>query len=49
MSLNAAFHKAGRLKDELVTLHFVSSFCRPYLFYATDCPNLTITQIPQFT
>jgi len=35
-SFNCLFHKAGRLKDELETLHLVSSFCRPYLLYATE-------------
>jgi len=44
-SFNCLFHKAGRLKDKLVTLHLVSSFCRPYLLYATKCFGLTATQI----
>jgi len=44
-SFNCLFHKAGRLKDELVTLHLVLSFCRPYLLYATECLGLTATQM----
>ena len=44
-SFNCLFHKAGRLKDKLVTLHLVSSFCRPYLLYATECLGLTATQM----
>ena len=44
-SFNCLFHKAGRLKDELVTLHLVSSFCRPHLLYATECLGLTATQM----
>ena len=44
-SCNCLFHKAGRLKDELVTLRSVSSFCRPYLLYATECLGLTARQM----
>ena len=44
-SFNSVFHRACRLKDELVTLHLVSSFCRPHLLYATDCLGLTVTQM----
>ena len=43
-SFNSVFHRAGRLKDKLVTLHLVS-FCRPYLLYATDCLGLSVTQM----
>lgn len=35
-SFNAIFHKAANVKDELVTLQLVSSYCRPHLLYATD-------------
>ena len=45
ISLLTVFHRACRLKDELVTLHLVSSFCRPHLLYATDCLSLTVTQM----
>ena len=44
-SFNCLLPKAGRLKDERVTLHLVSSFCRPYLLYATECLGLTATQM----
>jgi len=44
-SFNSVFHRACRLKDELVALHLVSSFCRPHLLFATDCLGLTVTQM----
>jgi len=42
--VHSVFHRAGRLKDA-VTLHLVSSFCRPYFLYATERLGLTVTQM----
>jgi len=44
-SFNAVFHKVAKSKDELVTLHLVTSYCRPYLLYATECVGLSVTHM----
>jgi len=45
MAFNGLFHRVAKWKDEIVTLHLVSCYCRPYLLYATECLGLTITQM----
>ena len=44
-SFNAVFHKVPKSKDEWVTLHLVTSYCRPYLLYATECVGLSVTHM----
>jgi len=44
-SLNSVCHRAGRVRNELVTLHLVSAYCRPHLLYVTESLNLSATEI----
>ena len=39
------FHRAAKLRNELATLHLVSSYSRPHLLYATECLALSVTQM----
>lgn len=41
---NSIFHKAAKLKNELVMTHLISTFCKPYLLYCTEAVSLTITE-----
>jgi len=34
-AFNGLFHNAAKLKDELTTMHLVSSYCKPCLLYGT--------------
>jgi len=44
-SFNSIFHRSKNSHDELVILHFVSAYCKPYLLYSTDCVGLSVTQL----
>jgi len=44
-AFNGLFHRAAKLRNELTTLHLVSSYCRPHLLYATECLALSVTQM----
>lgn len=44
-TFNGIFHRVKNMRDELTTLHLVSTYCKPYLLYATECLNLSVTQI----
>lgn len=44
-SFNSIFHRVGKVKNELVTQHLVSSYCKPHLLYATECLGLSATQM----
>jgi len=37
MLIHSIFHRAGKLKDELITVRLMNSFCKPYLLCATEC------------
>jgi len=43
-SFNSIFHRAGRVRNELVTLHLVSAYCKPQLLYVTESLNLSATE-----
>jgi len=43
-AFTSIFHRAGKLKDELITVQLMNSLCKPYLLYAQnvwDYPALT--------
>jgi Reverse transcriptase (RNA-dependent DNA polymerase) len=44
-SFNNIFHRVSMCKNELVALHLISAYCKPYLIYGTECIDLNITQI----
>ena len=44
-AFNSIFHRAGKLKDELITVQLMNSFCKPYLLYATECMGLSSTHM----
>ena len=44
-SFNSIFHRSKKFHDELVIMHLVSAYCKPYLLYATDCIGLSVTQM----
>lgn len=44
-AFNGLFHRAAKLRNELTTLHLVSSYCRPHLLYATECLALSVSQM----
>lgn len=44
-AFNGVFHRAAKLRNEITTLHLVSSYCKPYLLYAMDCVALSVTQM----
>jgi len=35
-SFNSIVHRSKNSHDELVILHLVSAYCKPYLLYSTD-------------
>jgi len=39
-AFNSIFDRAGKLKDELISVQLINSFCKPYLLYATECMGL---------
>ena len=43
-AFNGLFHNAANLKDELTTMHLVSSYCKPCLLYGTEAVALNATQ-----
>jgi len=43
-AFNSIYHRVGKLKNELITVQMMNSFCKPYLLYATECVGLTVTQ-----
>jgi len=45
-AFNGLFHNAAKLKDELTTMHLVSSYryCKPCLLYGTEAVALNATQ-----
>jgi len=44
-SFNSTFHSAASYQNELVVLHLVSAYCKPYLLYGSECMDLNVTQI----
>jgi len=44
-SFNNIFHSAASYQNELVVLHLVSAYCKPYLLYGSECMDLNVTQI----
>jgi Reverse transcriptase (RNA-dependent DNA polymerase) len=44
-AFNGLFHRLAKLRNELTTLHLVSSYCKPHLLYATECFALSVTQM----
>jgi len=44
-SFNSIFHRSKKFHDELVILHLVSTYCKPYLLYAADCVGRSVTQL----
>jgi len=44
-AFNGLFHRLAKLRNELTTLHLVSSYCKPHLLYATECFALSATQM----
>jgi len=44
-AFNGIYHRVCKLKNELVTVQMMNSFCKPYLLYATECWGLTVTQM----
>jgi len=42
-AFNGLFHNAVKLKDELTTMHLVSSYCKPCLLYGTEVVALSAT------
>ena len=44
-AFNGLFHKAAKLRNELTTLHLVSSYCKPHLLYVTEFLALSVTQM----
>ena len=44
-AFNGLFHRAAKLRNEITTLHLVSSYCKPHLLYATECLALSVTQM----
>jgi len=44
MAFNGIYHRVRKLKNELVHVQMMNSFCKPYLLYATECLGLTVTQ-----
>ena len=43
-SFNGLFHRVAKMKDNLTVLHLVSTYCKPYLLYGTECFTLTVTK-----
>ena len=43
-SFNGLFHREAKMKDNLTVLHLVSTYCKPYLLYGTECFTLTVTK-----
>ena len=43
-AFNGLFHNAAKLKDELATMHLVSSYCKPCLICGTETVALNATQ-----
>lgn len=43
-AFNGIFHRTAKTMNEMVTLHLVSAYCKPYLLYGTESCNLNITQ-----
>ena len=43
-AFNSLFHKSGKFRDELITLHLANAHCKPHLLYATECLGLTCTK-----
>ena len=43
-AFNGLFQNAANLKDELTTMHLVSSYCKPCLLYGTEAVALNATQ-----
>jgi hypothetical protein len=44
LRFNTIFHQAAKLKNEIIMLHLVSTYCKPYLLYGSECLGLGITQ-----
>ena len=44
-AFNGIYHRVCKLKNELVSVQMINSFCKPYLLYATECLGLTVTQM----
>ena len=43
-AFNGLFHRIAKMTDKLTVLHLVSTYCKPYLLYGTECFTLTVTQ-----
>lgn len=43
-AFNGLFHQAAKMHDNMIVLHLVSAYCKPYLLYGTECVALTNTQ-----
>jgi len=44
-AFNGVYHRVFKLKNELVTVQIMNSFCKSYLLYANECLGLTVTPI----
>jgi len=44
-SFNSIFHSATSYQNELVVLHLVFAYCKPYLLYGSECMDVNVTQI----
>ena len=44
-SFNSIFHSSKKFQNEVVILHLISAYCKPYLLYATECLGLSVTQL----
>jgi len=40
-----AYFSVARYQNELIVLHLVSAYCKPYLLYDSECMDLNVTQI----
>ncbi len=42
---NSVFHKGAKFHNELILLHIVAAYCKPYLFYCTEGLDLSVRQL----
>ena len=46
-SFNGLFHRVAKMKDNLTVLHLVSTYCKLYLLYGTECFTLNCYEVSQ--
>jgi len=45
---NRIFHRVSKLKNEMITVQLMNSFCKPYLLYGSECLGLSMMEMRGF-